>query len=137
MQFGDLELISLCDGSFRLDGGAMFGVVPKPLWERRAPADARNRIRLSMRPLLVRGDRTLVIDAGVGEKLDPKSVEIYAIDRTPTLGHGLAAAGLGETDVDLVLASHLHCASSIASHSSSLMPASNALSVNDARNSRM
>ena len=108
MQFGDLELISLCDGSFRLDGGAMFGVVPKPLWERRAPADARNRIRLSMRPLLVRGDRTLVIDAGVGEKMDPKSIEIYAIDRTPTLGDGLAAAGLGEADVDLVLASHLH-----------------------------
>jgi glyoxylase-like metal-dependent hydrolase (beta-lactamase superfamily II) len=108
MQFGNLELISLCDGSFRLDGGAMFGVVPKPLWERRAPADARNRIRLSMRPLLVRGDRTMVIDAGVGEKLDPKSVEIYAIDRTPTLAEGLAAAGLGEADVDLVLASHLH-----------------------------
>lgn len=108
MQFGDLELISLCDGSFRLDGGAMFGVVPKPLWERRAPADARNRIRLSMRPLLVRGDRTLVIDAGVGEKMDPKSIEIYAIDRTPTLSDGLAAAGLGEADVDLVLASHLH-----------------------------
>ena len=108
MQFGDLELISLCDGSFRLDGGAMFGVVPKPLWERRAPADERNRIRLSMRPLLVRGDRTLIIDAGVGEKMDAKSIEIYAIDRTPTLGHGLAAAGLGETDIDLVLASHLH-----------------------------
>jgi len=108
MQLGDLELISLCDGSFRLDGGAMFGVVPKPLWERRAPADERNRIRLAMRPLLVRGDQTMIIDAGVGEKMDAKSVEIYAIDRTPTVSQGLAAAGLREEDVDLVLASHLH-----------------------------
>jgi glyoxylase-like metal-dependent hydrolase (beta-lactamase superfamily II) len=108
MQVGDLELISLCDGSFRLDGGAMFGVVPKPLWERRAPADERNRIRLAMRPLLVRGDRTMIIDAGVGEKMDAKSVEIYAIDRRPTVSQGLAVAGLREEDVDLVLASHLH-----------------------------
>ena len=55
--FGDLELIPLSDGFFRLDGGAMFGVVPKPLWERRAPADERNRIPLGMRPLLVRTGR--------------------------------------------------------------------------------
>ncbi len=53
MQFGDLTLTPLWDGSFRLDGGAMFGVVPKPLWEKRAPADERNRIRLGLRPLLV------------------------------------------------------------------------------------
>jgi glyoxylase-like metal-dependent hydrolase (beta-lactamase superfamily II) len=108
MQLGDLELISLCDGAFRLDGGAMFGVVPKPLWERRAPADDRNRIRLAMRPLLVRGDRTMIIDAGVGEKMDAKSSAIYAIDRTPTVRQGLEAAGLREEDVDVVLASHLH-----------------------------
>ena len=50
----------------RLDGGAMFGVVPKPLWERRAPADERNRIALAMRPLLVRGQKTMIIDAGAG-----------------------------------------------------------------------
>ena len=70
MQLGDLTLTPLWDGSFRLDGGAMFGVVPKPLWEKRAPADERNRIRLGLRPLLVRGetvqgDRTILIDAGI------------------------------------------------------------------------
>ena len=108
MRFGSLEIVSLYDGHFRLDGGAMFGVVPKPLWERRAPADDRNRIRLSMRPLLIRGDRTMIVDAGVGEKLDAKSVEIYAIDRTPTLSQSLAQHGLSEGDVDVVLASHLH-----------------------------
>ncbi|MCA1561923.1 MAG: MBL fold metallo-hydrolase [Acidobacteria bacterium] len=108
IQLGDLELTSLFDGYFRLDGGAMFGVVPKPLWERRAPADDRNRIQLGLRPLLVRGTRTMIIDAGIGDKMDPKSVEIYGIDRSHNLSDSLAAAGVGVADIDLVLASHLH-----------------------------
>jgi hypothetical protein len=85
VNFGNLELHTLSDGTLRLDGGAMFGVVPKPLWEKRAPADNRNRILLGMRPLLVRGERTMLIDAGVGSKMDEKSVEIYGIDRTRDL----------------------------------------------------
>jgi glyoxylase-like metal-dependent hydrolase (beta-lactamase superfamily II) len=108
VRFGDLGLHPLSDGSIRLDGGAMFGVVPKPLWERRAPADARNRIRMGLRPLLVRGERTLLVDAGVGAKMDEKSVEIYGIDRSPTLDDDLAALGVTRGDIDLVLASHLH-----------------------------
>ena len=116
MTLGALELTPLSDGFFALDGGAMFGVVPKPLWERVAPADARNRIRMGMRPLLVRGIRlqpdapatTLLIDAGCGDKLDAKAREIYALDRTRHLDHALADAGLTTADVDLVLASHLH-----------------------------
>ena len=108
MTFGDLELHPLSDGTFRLDGGAMFGVVPKPLWERRAPADERNRIRMGLRPLLVRGERTLLIDAGIGDKMDEKSVEIYGIDRSHNLDHDLAALGLTRGDIDIVLASHLH-----------------------------
>ena len=108
MRFGDLELLPLLDGFFSLDGGAMFGVVPKPLWEKRAPADARNRIRLAMRPLLVRGDRTILIDAGVGGKMDAKSAEIYAIDRRPDLRQSLSEVGLSPDDIDLVLATHLH-----------------------------
>jgi glyoxylase-like metal-dependent hydrolase (beta-lactamase superfamily II) len=107
--FGDLELISVCDAYFRLDGGAMFGVVAKPLWERRAPADARNRISLAMRPLVVRGHgRTVLIDAGIGEKMDPRNTDIYAIRRDRPLEASLAGAGIGLTDVDLVLATHLH-----------------------------
>ena len=108
MQFGDLELISLSDGSFRLDGGAMFGVVPKPLWERRAPADARNRIRLGLRPLLVRGEKTMIIDAGIGGKMDAKSTDIYGIERTQNLDGSLQAAGVRREDVEIVLATHLH-----------------------------
>jgi glyoxylase-like metal-dependent hydrolase (beta-lactamase superfamily II) len=105
---GSLELVPLSDGFFALDGGAMFGVVPKPLWERVAPADARNRIRMGMRPLLVRGERTVLIDAGCGDKMDAKSAEIYAFDRARHLDHALAGAGLSATDIDVVLASHLH-----------------------------
>lgn len=109
MTFGDLELIPLLDGFFRLDGGAMFGVVPKPLWERRAPSDDRNRIHVALRPLLVRaGATTLIIDAGIGDKMDAKSLDIYGVDRTRHLDHALADAGSSAAEVDVVLASHLH-----------------------------
>jgi len=109
MTLGDFTLTTLSDGTFRLDGGAMFGVVPKPLWARRAPADARNRIALGLRPLLVRTrDRLVLIDAGIGEKMPPKDVEIYAIDRTRSLDHALAGAGVAAADIDVVVASHLH-----------------------------
>ena len=106
---GDVELISLSDGTFRLDGGAMFGVVPKPLWQRRAPADDRNRIALGLRPLLVRtGGQLVLIDAGIGDKMAPKDIEIYGIDRQSHLDHSLAAAGCTADDIAVVIASHLH-----------------------------
>lgn len=108
MQLGELELTPLSDGYFRLDGGAMFGIVPKPLWERRAPADERNRITLGLRPLLVRGERLLIIDAGIGAKMDDKSADIYAIDRRENLDASLRRAGVTPADIDFVLASHLH-----------------------------
>jgi glyoxylase-like metal-dependent hydrolase (beta-lactamase superfamily II) len=109
MRFGDLELISLSDGFFRLDGGAMFGVVPKPLWEKRAPADEKNRITLGLRPLVVRGaEKTMIIDAGIGDKMDAKSVAIYGIDRSRNLDHALQGVGLDAEGIDIVLASHLH-----------------------------
>jgi len=105
---GDLELISVCDGFVRFDGGAMFGVVPKALWEKQAPADARNRIRLAMRPLVIRGLRTMIVDAGLGDKENDKFCDIYGVERTRNLDHTLAEAGLAPEDIDIVLASHLH-----------------------------
>ena len=109
MRLGDFELTSLSDGVFRLDGGAMFGVVPKPLWQRRAPADDRNRITLGLRPLLVRTpSQTVLIDAGIGGKLSDKEVDIYGVNRTMHLDLSLAAAGLTARDVDVVIATHLH-----------------------------
>jgi methylmalonyl-CoA epimerase len=105
---GDLELVSLSDGFIRLDGGAMFGVVPRTLWESRLPPDDRNRIPLGLRPLIVRGAETMIIDAGCGDKMDPKLADIYGLDRSYHLDHALAEAGLTVDDIDIVLASHLH-----------------------------
>jgi glyoxylase-like metal-dependent hydrolase (beta-lactamase superfamily II) len=109
MRFGSFELISLTDGTFRLDGGAMFGVIPRTMWERRASPDERNRIPMSMRPLLVRtSSASILVDAGIGDKMGPKEIDIYAIDRRDNLDRTLAAAGLGSDDIDLVIATHLH-----------------------------
>lgn len=109
MDLGDLELIPVLDAYFHLDGGAMFGVVARPLWERRMPPDARNRITLGMRPLVVRGHgRTMIIDAGIGDKMDPKNTDIYGIHRDRSLDESLMALGIAVSDVDVVLASHLH-----------------------------
>ena len=106
---GDLELTPLLDGYFRLDGGAMFGVVPKPLWERRTTADERNRIQLAARPLLVQGTtKRVLVDTGIGNKMDAKSVDIYAIDRRRNITHSLAEVGLTADDIEIALASHLH-----------------------------
>ena len=106
---GNLELITLSDGFLGLDGGAMFGTVPRVLWERRLPPDDANRIPLSMRPLIVRNDsHTLLIDAGCGDKWDAKNRQIFKFDRRYHLDHALAEAGLSAEDIDIVLASHLH-----------------------------
>jgi len=109
MKLGDFELTSLSDGTFRLDGGAMFGVVPKTMWQKRTTADEKNRIPLGLRPLLVRTPEHLVlIDTGIGDKMPAKLSEIYAIERTRHLDHSLADAGLTADDITVVVATHLH-----------------------------
>src|SRR6185436_13630431 len=78
---GDLRFTVLDAGPLWLDGGAMFGVVPKVLWERERPPDGRNRIRLAMNVLLVEdGKRRILVDTGAGNKLDEKQQRIYGID---------------------------------------------------------
>jgi len=107
--FGDLRLTMLYDGPFRLDGGAMFGVVPRPLWEKSSPPDERNRIQLAMRPLLVEASwGRMLIDCGAGDKMGPKQVDIYALDRTRALDQALADVSLTSDSIDFVLATHLH-----------------------------
>ncbi len=109
MQIGEITVRALSDGIFRLDGGAMFGTVPKTLWERRTTADDRNRIPLGLRPLLIQANgRNLLVDAGLGDKLSPKDASIFAVDRSRALEASLAEAGLSAGDIDLVIASHLH-----------------------------
>ena len=107
--FGDVQLTTLHDGPFRLDGGAMFGVVPRPLWEKKAPPDDRHRIQLAMRPLLVEASwGRMLVDCGVGEKMSAKDRDIYALDRTRTLDDALAAVTLSSESIEIALASHLH-----------------------------
>ncbi|MEM1042830.1 MAG: MBL fold metallo-hydrolase [Bacteroidota bacterium] len=110
MKIGDYTLHEIHAGRLGLDGGAMFGIVPKPLWERRIPADGRNRIPLAMRCLLLEGDgRLVLIDNGVGDKYDAKFGDIYAVDRESSELHGsLAAAGFGADEVTDVILTHLH-----------------------------
>ena len=104
---GDLELNLCTDGSFLLDGGAMFGVVPKTLWSRRAPADDQNRILLGLNTLVVRMPYALiVIETGLGNKLSPKQREIHL--NHEFLPASLAAAGVRLEDVTHVLNTHLH-----------------------------
>ncbi|HEU4765595.1 MAG TPA: MBL fold metallo-hydrolase [Candidatus Eisenbacteria bacterium] len=99
----------LSGGRFRLDGGAMFGVVPKVLWNRTAPADERNRIRMAMNCLLIEGDgKRVLVDAGSGTKDDAKFRDIYAIERPEGLIEDLRAAGIAPEQVDTVALTHLH-----------------------------
>jgi glyoxylase-like metal-dependent hydrolase (beta-lactamase superfamily II) len=104
---GDFEITVLSDGYFLLDGGAMFGIVPKPLWEARMPADERNRILLGTNTLLVRdGKRTVVIETGVGNKFEGKMRSFY--DSKEQLPLAFAQAGIRMDEVDVVINSHLH-----------------------------
>ena len=99
-------------GLVRLDGGAMFGVVPKPLWSRRIRPDDRNRIALAMRCLLVEvGDTIVLVDTGLGNKEDEKFLEIHGVENAgaPTrLETSLRASGVEPEDVDIVVCTHLH-----------------------------
>lgn len=105
---GDFELVSLYDGFLRLDGGSMFGVVPRTRWSARVPSDDGHRILLAMRPLLVRGEKTVLIDGGLGDKEDERFHDIYGVERGRHLDHALAEADIAPEDVDIVIATHLH-----------------------------
>jgi glyoxylase-like metal-dependent hydrolase (beta-lactamase superfamily II) len=114
---GDLRIHALEAGLQWLDGGAMFGVVPKPLWERRIPADPRNRIPLALRCLLVETpDELVLIETGLGNKESAKFVDIYGVDTAPPQGSdapdrlqaAVRAAGFSPDEVTVVLNTHLH-----------------------------
>ncbi|MFN3484524.1 MAG: MBL fold metallo-hydrolase [Planctomycetota bacterium] len=109
-RLGDFELYAISDGFFRLDGGAMFGIVPKPLWEKVLPPDERNRVRLALTALLVKtGRANVLVDTGIGAaKRPPKFLELYAVEQPPRLEESLAAAGVCPEEIDFVVLSHLH-----------------------------
>lgn len=107
---GPYQLYAVETGMFALDGGAMFGVVPKPLWEKRYPCDERNRIHLAARAVLLVGDsRNILIDVGLGDKWQSKEIDIYAIDQSKaTLEKSLTAYGIVPDDITDVVLTHLH-----------------------------
>jgi glyoxylase-like metal-dependent hydrolase (beta-lactamase superfamily II) len=113
-RIGSLQIHAIQAGVQRLDGGAMFGIVPKPLWEKRIPSDERNRIKLGMRCLVLEHPAGLVlIDSGVGNKENDKFRNIYGIenegaDSRTWLEDGLREIGATATDVALVINTHLH-----------------------------
>ncbi len=109
-QLGDLTLTRVSDGEFRLDGGAMFGVVPKVLWQKHQPADDKNRILMQTNSLLVEsGDELVLIDTGIGRKHSDKFLEIHTVDADgPTLLDAIEAAGYELGDITHVVLSHLH-----------------------------
>ncbi len=106
---GGWRVSALETGFLWLDGGSMFGSVPKPLWARAHPPDERNRIRLAMRCLLLEGHgRRVVVDVGVGDKFPAKLLDIYRVEPAPTLEGALRARGLAPADVTDVVLTHLH-----------------------------
>ncbi len=108
MRLGELEFYILNDGLFRLDGGAMFGVIPRPMWERVAPPDERNRITLAMNSLLIRAaGKWILVETGAGDKWDAKRRDIYAFEGR-RLPQQLAERGVRPEEIDVVVNTHLH-----------------------------
>ncbi len=113
-RIGRWKVHAIQAGGVRLDGGAMFGVVPKTLWVRRAPADDRNRISLGMRCLLIEHEvGPILIETGLGNKEDAKFHDIYGIenaggDGRTLLEDGLRVAGFAPEDIAIVIDTHLH-----------------------------
>lgn len=104
---GDFELTIVSDGTYFLDGGAFFGVVPKTMWSKRVAADDQNRVDAGLNSLLVRtGDKNILVETGIGNKLSDKLIQIYK--QPAKLLDNLHAAGVAPEDIDIVINSHLH-----------------------------
>jgi glyoxylase-like metal-dependent hydrolase (beta-lactamase superfamily II) len=109
LRIGEFEITRLLDGTFLVDGGAMFGVVPRTLWEKRASPDRENRIALALNCYLIRGPGLIALaETGVGPDLDRRYADFYSFRREPGLFALLEERGIGPEDVDVVFNSHLH-----------------------------
>ena len=109
MRLGRFRLNHISDGFIRLDGGAVFGIVPRVLWERKMRPDDRNRVRLGLNCLLIRTPHeAILVDTGAGRKYSPKEQDIYGVGEDPDVVARLASLGMEAGDVDLVINTHLH-----------------------------
>ena len=107
ISIGDFELTALSDGIYRLDGGALFGIVPKVLWSKRVAADEKNLVPVGLNSVLVRtGEKNILIENGIGNKLSEKMIEIYG--EPAELLDKLNASGVSPDEIDIVINSHLH-----------------------------
>lgn len=104
---GDFELTVVSDGIYHLDGGAFFGVIPKVLWQKKLPADEKNRVPSGLNSLVIRtGSQTILVETGIGCKLTEKMIGIYG--QPAQLLDNLQAAGISPDDIDIVINTHLH-----------------------------
>jgi glyoxylase-like metal-dependent hydrolase (beta-lactamase superfamily II) len=109
IELGDIRVHVLSDGAFALDGGAMFGVVPRVVWEKTDPPDDRNRVTLALNVALIEsGGTRILVDTGMGDKWGERERGIYRIERSSSLLSGLASLGLRPEDIDIVINTHLH-----------------------------
>jgi len=107
LTLGDFELSIFSDGTYPLDGGALFGVVPKIMWSRKAASDEKNHVTTGLNSLLIRtGEKTILVETGMGNKLSERMVKFYG--QPAQLLANLAAAGVSPEDIDIVINTHLH-----------------------------
>jgi glyoxylase-like metal-dependent hydrolase (beta-lactamase superfamily II) len=107
LTLGDFELSVFSDGTYPLDGGAFFGVIPKVMWSRKAPADEKNYVQAGLNSLLIRtGKKNVLVETGMGKKLSERMVKFYG--QPAKLLANLAAAGISPEDIDIVINTHLH-----------------------------
>jgi glyoxylase-like metal-dependent hydrolase (beta-lactamase superfamily II) len=112
LSLGDFELTAFSDGTYPLDGGALFGVVPKIMWTRKVTPDENNHVTVGLNSLLVRtehprtGRQTILIETGMGNKLSDRMIKFYG--QPAQLLENLAAGGIAPEEIDIVINSHLH-----------------------------
>ncbi len=108
-KIGNANVYSLTDGKFKLDGGSMFGVVPRNLWEKISPPDEKNRIQLRINPMLIQlGNKNILIETGMDDKSGEKFESIYCVERDQTIFECLSQINLKPEDIDIVINTHLH-----------------------------
>jgi glyoxylase-like metal-dependent hydrolase (beta-lactamase superfamily II) len=109
VKFGKFEIFSIVENSFKIDGGAMYGVVPKIIWQKFNPPDHNNLVKLDINLLLVRTDgENILIDAGIGDALSDRQRKMFGVERTSDLEKTLSELDLGPENVHLVVLTHLH-----------------------------
>ena len=107
LTLGDFELSILSDGTYPLDGGAFFGVIPKIMWSRKVVSDERNYVQAGLNSLLIRtGKQTILVETGMGNKLSERMIKFYG--QPAKLLTNLSAAGVAPDDIDIVINTHLH-----------------------------